>query len=370
MAEKVRGARGRRGWMWAAGAAAAALVVGGAAAVVLLDRSTACGCENPDAGLDVGYGALVPGDGGAHSRLEVVEVAAVDGYTRTVLRFSHTGEEAEAFDPAYFTGGAAPGDGFRIWDPATGRLYANQAGLGTVTGDEVVWEPRTHHDIVLFSAPLEPGTGEVELRGPRGEFRIRGIGVRDGSGDARPLWTPEAAEEGAEDGGTPETVVLPFTASEPGAGVPGYTEVFAPPAPEPVNPVPAAAEVDERGRARAQEGGRAWFLSVAGYEVEDGVLHLEYRLEAEDGEAPARRPDLFPGGIALLDPATGAVVPELRVGDPEGESEPLWTIAWPRLTDDPPRTFGELSFAAPEGAAGGLLLDAGVFGALPVEPRG
>lgn len=372
MAETVRGVRGRRRWVWGAGAAAVALVVGGAAVVALSGSDEACGCVDPDAGLDVGYGMLGPGHG-VHSRVEVVEVAAVDGYTRTVLRYSHWGEGEEAFDPEYFAGGAEAGDGFRIWDPATGRLYGNQPGLGTVTGEDAVWEPGTRYEIVLFSAPLEPGTEEVEVRGPHGELRIRKVDVRGGAGDTEPLWTPHDGQDAPAEGGEEEfeTVPLSFTAPSPGAEVPGYTEVFASSAPEPVDPVPAAAEADEEGRAVVEVEGRTWFMSARRYEVEDGVLTVDYRLEVDSRpeSEPGNRPDLFPEGFTLIDPATGAVVPELRVGDPEGESEPLWSVPWPQVTRHPRVIFGELHFAVPEGEVGDLLLDAGVFGALPVEPR-
>ncbi|WP_304455228.1 hypothetical protein [Nocardiopsis sp. YSL2] len=50
-------------------------------------------------------------------------------------------------------------------------------------------------------------------------------------------------------------------------------------------------------------------------------------------------------------------------------SEPLWSITRPRFGPGTSRTFGELAFAAPPDGATGLLLDAGAFGALPVEPR-
>ena len=269
-------------------------------------------------------------------------------------------------------------------DPANGRLYENQADLGTVTGEEQVWEPRTRYEIVLFSAPLEPGTDEVEVRGPHGEVRIPNIDVRGGAGDTEPLWSPQDAQntEDAqdEDEGEPEKVPLDFAtpapapapAPSPETEVPRYAEVFVPAAPDPVDPVPAAAGIDEEGRARAEEGGLTWLMSVHGYEVEDGVLTVEYWLETEDGEdipASERRPDLFPEELTLIDPATGAVVPRLCVGDPEGESEPLWSITWPRFGPVTTRTFGELAFAAPPEGSGDLLLDAGAFGALPMEPR-
>ncbi|WP_460804624.1 hypothetical protein [Nocardiopsis aegyptia] len=332
MAETVRGVRKRRPWVAAGGAVVAALVLGGAITIQLLRENADCSCVNPDAGLDVAYGTLGPDGDTVQARLEVVEVAAVDGYTRTVLHFSNSDAQAAAFDPAYFLGGAGPGDGFRVWDPATGRLYENQPALGTVTGDDQVWEPRTRYEIVLFSAPLEPGTEDEEA---------------------------------------PETVPLHFTAPAPGDEVPGYTEAFAPNTPDPVDPVPAAAETDEVGWVRSEEGGRTWRMSVGSYVVEDGVLTFTYRLEVEgeDVPSPERRPDLFPEGFVLTDPATGDVVPERRVGETEGESEPLWSVAWPRLRDNTPRTFGELAFAAPSGEVGELLLDAGAFGALPVSPR-
>ncbi len=361
--------------MWAAGAAAAVLVVGGATAVVLLDRSAACGCaENPDARLDVDYGMLGPEGAVADSRLEVVEVAAVDGYTRTVLEFGRYGDTAGEFDPAYFTGGAEPGDGFRIWDPASGRLYENLSDAGTTGGRQQVWEPRTRYHIVLFSAPLEPGTEEVELRGPHGEFRIKDIEVRDASGDAGPLWTPEEAQEPPEAEREPETAVPPFTAPEPGTGTPGYTEVFVPPAPDPVDlPVTADATYDEWGGTRSTEEhtGDEWRMSVRFGPLEgDGdVLVLDYDVQkGGDDAAPAgEHPDFFPDGLTLFDPDTGAVLPELRVGDPDGASEPLWSFARPRLADLEDRTWGDLAFAAPEGEPDALLLDAGLFGVLEVE---
>lgn len=378
MTETVPRTRGRRGWMWAAGAAAAALVVGGATAVVLLDRSVACGCANPDAGLDVEYGTLGPEGAAVDARLEVVEVAAVDGYTRTVLEFSRHGDTAEEFDPAYFTGGAEPGDGFRVLDPASGRLYENLSGAGTTGGRPQVWEPRTDHYIVLFSAPLEPGTEEVELRGPHGEFRIKDIEVRNASGDTGPLWTPETAQEPPEDGEAPEAVVLPFTEPEPGATEPGHTEVFAPPAPEPVDP-PAAVDAtyDEWGGTYATEEhtGDEWRISVRFRPTEgDGdALVLDYDVKRDgdtegDGAPPTgEHPDFFPDGLTLFDPDTGAVLPELRVGDPDGASEPLWSFARPRLVSLEDRTWGDLAFAAPEGSPDTLLLDAGLFGVLEVE---
>ncbi|MFE3456564.1 hypothetical protein ACFXKD_03390 [Nocardiopsis aegyptia] len=373
MAETVRGTHKRRWWVGAAVAAAAALVLGGAMTIQLLRENTDCSCVNPDAGLDVAYAMVGPDGDTVQARLEVVEVAAVDGYTRTVLHFSNSDEQAAAFDPAYFLGGAGPGDGFRVWDPATGRLYENQSALGTVTGDDQVWEPRTRYEIVLFSAPLEPGTEEVEVRGPHGEIRIPNVHVRGGAADTDPLWTPQDAQatEGTEEEEAPETVPLHFTAPAPGDGVPGYAEAFAPSTPDPVDPVPAAAETDEEGWARSEEGGRTWRMSVGSYVVEDGVLTFKYRLEVEgeDVPSPERLPDLFPDGFVLMDPATGDVVPEQRVGEPDGESEPLWSVAWPRLRDNTPRTFGELAFAAPSGEARELLLDAGAFGALPVSPR-
>jgi hypothetical protein len=360
----------------AAVAAAAVLVIGVAVTVLLVGEDEACGCANPDAGLDVSYGTLGPDADPVHARLEVVEVAAVDGYTRTVLHFSNAGDEDAAFDPAYFLGGAGPGDGFRIWDPATGRLYGNRPDLGTVTGDEQVWEPRVRYEIVLYSAPLEPGTETVEVRGPRGEVRIPDVDVRGGAGDAEPLWTPRDAEgtQGTRDDEGPGTVPLRFDApatgtEAPGAREPGYAEVFAPDAPDPVDPAPTAAGADGEGWALAEEDGQAWRMSVDGYRVEDGVLTMGYWIEAEDVDtsAPPRRPDLFPDGLTMIDPATGAVVPELRVGD-AGESEPLWSIAWPLLRHG--KVFGELAFAAPEGGTGELVLDAGAFGDLPVRPLG
>ncbi|MFL1431210.1 MULTISPECIES: hypothetical protein [unclassified Nocardiopsis] len=357
--------RGRR-WKPVAAVGAAAAVIAATAVFVLADRAVSCGCANPDAGLDVEYGTLGPGADAVQARLEVVEVAAVPGYTRTVLEFTNQADAPTAFDPAYFTGGAGPGDGFRIWDPGTGRLYENRAGLGTVTGDEVRWEPRTPYEIVLYSAPLEPGTETVEVRGPQGAFRVENVGVREGGA----LWEPGADEGGG--GGAPDGVVpvIPdFRTPAPGTDVPGYTEAFSPPAPEPVGLPVAAAETDDEGWVRFEEGGRTWRMFVGGYRVEDGVLTLGYRLDVEYGDAPApgERPDLFPEGLTLIDPATGAVVPELRVGDPEGESEPLWSIAWPRLWGSTPRILADLSFADPGEGAGDLLLDAGVFGALPVE---
>jgi hypothetical protein len=355
----------------AAVAAAAALVIGVAVTVLLVGEDEACGCANPDAGLDVSYATLGPDDDAVHARLEVVEVAAVDGYTRTVLRFSNTGDEDAAFDPAYFLGGADPGDGFRIWDPATGRLYGNRPDLGTVTGDEQVWEPRVRYEIVLFSAPLEPGTETVEVRGPHGEVRIPDVDVRGGAGDTAPLWSPRADQD-TGDGEGPETVPLGFAAPAPGTeapetGAPGYAEVFVPDALDPVDPAPAAAGADAEGWALAEEDGQAWRMSVEDYRVEDGVLTVGYWIEAEDVDpsAPPRRPDLFPDGLTLIDPATGAVVPELRVGGP-GASEPLWSIAWPLLPHG--KVFGELAFAAPEGGTGELVLDAGAFGGLSVRP--
>ncbi|WP_121183756.1 hypothetical protein [Nocardiopsis sp. Huas11] len=375
MAETGGGPRRRRRWTAATVAGVAVLVLGAVITVQLMRQDMACGCVNPDAGLDVTYGLLGPGDDTVRARLEVVEVAAMDGHTRTVLNFSHSDDEHAVFDPAYFVGGDGTGDGFRIWDPVNGRLYENQTDLGTVTGGEQVWEPRTQYEIVLFSAPLEPGTGELEVRGPHGEIRIPDVEVRGGAGDTEPLWSPQGAQntESAQDEEEPERVPLDFATPAPETDVPGYAQAFVPDAPEPVDPVPTEARTDEEGWARFEEAGVTWRMSVEGYEVQDGVLTLEYRLEAEGADNvpdSQRRPDLFPEELTLIDPATGAVVPRLRVGDSEAESEPLWSIAWPGLSEDTPMTFGELAFTAPPEGAGDLLLDAGVFGALPVEPRG
>lgn len=147
-------------------------------------------------------------------RMEVTELASIDGMTRLTVEYTGLGDEPiqemGAYDnPMHIQ------SFFRVLDPVNQLRYAPFPDIGADIGDfyeEELWKPGVTYEMVAFLPPLEGDPDRVTVEGPGGIGEFAGVPVTDGEPRDDPAGLPEERAEGWPEEG--ETVTVPVDGGE------------------------------------------------------------------------------------------------------------------------------------------------------------
>lgn len=202
-----------------------------AALVATALLTTGCGLGGDDSGGDGPGGGEPPGPGAdpeggfvregfvgtwddyLDARVEVTELANVDGMTRLTIEYTNL-EDRTIEGGAYDNPMSA--HWFRILDPVRQLRYAPHADIGADISDfyrEELWQPGVTYELVVFYPELEGDPERLTVEGPGGIGEFAGVPVVDGEPRDDPSGLPEEREEGWPQEG--KTVTVPVTGGQP-----------------------------------------------------------------------------------------------------------------------------------------------------------
>jgi len=131
-----------------------------------------------------------------NARIEVTEVARVDGMTRLTAEYTNledraieTGAALNPMNPKWL----------RIIDPVGQRHYAPFEDIGADASDfrrDELWNPGVTYELVVFLPELEGDPEQVTVEGPGGVGEFAGVPVVDGEPEDYPDALPEDRADG------------------------------------------------------------------------------------------------------------------------------------------------------------------------------
>lgn len=148
-----------------------------------------------------------------NARIEVTELATVDGMTRLTIEYTNLEDrtiELGAYD------NPMSAHWFRILDPVRQLRYSPHPDIGADISDfyrEELWQPGVTYELVVFYPELKGDPDRLTVEAPGGIGEFAGVPVTSGEPRDDPSGLPEEREEGWPAEG--ETVTVPVDDGPP-----------------------------------------------------------------------------------------------------------------------------------------------------------